>query len=176
MFGLGKAARARQEAADGLYGAIVAAARQPVFYARWGVPDTTEGRFEMIAIHAFAVMRRLKGMGAAGASLSQTLYDTLFEDMDRNLREMGIGDMGVGKRIKKLAKAFYGRIAAYEAGLASADDEALLTGLHRNVYGGGGGADAAALARHVRALTSALDALPEPDLLGGRVAFPAVPE
>lgn len=176
MFGLGKAARARREAADRLYGTIVAAARRPAFYARWGVPDTAEGRFEMIAIHAFAVMRRLKDMGAAGAGLSQTLYDTLFEDMDRNLREMGIGDMGVGKRIKKLAKAFYGRIAAYEAGLAGADDEALRTALRRNVYGGADGADAAALALYMRALTPTLDALPEPELLGGRATFPAVPD
>lgn len=176
MFGIGKAARARTAAADRLYGSLVAAARQPAFYARWGVPDTAEGRFEMIAIHAFAVMRRLKRAGAAGASLSQTLYDTLFEDMDRNLREMGIGDMGVGKRIKKLAKALYGRISVYEAGLGNADDVALLTALRRNVYSGAEGADASALARYVRALGPALDALTDGELLGGSAAFPAIPD
>jgi cytochrome b pre-mRNA-processing protein 3 len=177
MFVFGKVARARRQAADRLYGEIVSAARRPGFYATWSVPDTSEGRYEMIALHAYAVMRRLRGSGEAGTALSQALFDTLFEDMDRNLREMGIGDMGVGKRIKRLAKGFYGRIAAYDTGLAETGDDArLIEALRRNVYGDVGGDQAPALARYLRALCAAQSAVPESRLLEGRTTFPAAPD
>jgi cytochrome b pre-mRNA-processing protein 3 len=118
--------------AAALYGALVAQARQPAFYTVCAVPDSVQGRFEMIALHAFLVMRRLKTGEGAGA-LAQDLFDLMFADMDRNLRELGTGDLAVGKRIKKLAKSFYGRVAAYEDGLA-APGERLEAALARNVY------------------------------------------
>lgn len=122
------------DAARALYGAIVGQARAPRLFSDLGVPDTVDGRFEMVALHAFLVMRRLKGAPSSAAAVSQALFDVMFEDMDVSLREMGAGDMGVGKRVKAMVQAFYGRVAAYEAGLAGGE-EALAQALRRNVYG-----------------------------------------
>ncbi|MEE2995887.1 MAG: ubiquinol-cytochrome C chaperone family protein [Pseudomonadota bacterium] len=120
--------------ADEIYRTIIDQARQPHFYAELGVPDTVDGRFELISVHAFLVLRRLKpGLGGEG-QIGQAVFDTMFEDMDLSLREMGAGDIGVGKRIKSMVQAFYGRVASYDAGLASADRE-LEEALRRNVYG-----------------------------------------
>jgi cytochrome b pre-mRNA-processing protein 3 len=101
----------RPDAAQVLYEAIVAAARHPVPYADWGVRDTVDGRFDMIALHAFLVLDRLKGSAEA---FRQELVDELFRDMDRSLREMGVGDISVGKKVRKMAEVFYGRVAAYD--------------------------------------------------------------
>lgn len=120
-------------AAEALYDAIVYQARTPAFYEQAAVPDTVDGRFEMIALHAFLVMRHLKGEGAA-KDLSQRLFDRMFQDMDQSLREIGVGDLSVGKRIKEMAKAFYGRVVAYEVAL-DGGDESLEEALRRNHYG-----------------------------------------
>jgi cytochrome b pre-mRNA-processing protein 3 len=117
-----------------LYEAVVAQARQPAFFAELEVPDTVDGRFEMVALHAHLLLRRLKDGGPATADLAQALFDVMFADMDASLREMGAGDLGVGRRVKQMAAAFYGRMAAYDAGLASSDD-ALARALRRNLYG-----------------------------------------
>ena len=106
-----------------LYEAVVAQARQPVFFAEWEVPDTVDGRFEMVALHAHLLLRRLRDGGPA-ADLAQALFDVMFADMDASLREMGAGDLGVGRRVKQMATAFYGRMAAYDAGLASSETRA----------------------------------------------------
>ncbi len=115
-----------------LYATVVAQARQPGFYAVHGVPDTVDGRFEMIALHMFLVLRRLKA--ASEGEMAQQLFDTMFRDMDRSLREMGAGDLGVGHRVRAMAEGLYGRMAAYEAGLHG-DDEILAAALRRNVFG-----------------------------------------
>jgi len=120
--------------AAGLYGRIVDQARHPVFYERFGVPDSLDGRFEMIALHAFLVLRRLKDDHPRGAVLGQSLHDLFFADMDQCLREMGAGDLGVGKRVKRMAEGFHGRVAAYESALTSGSSE-LEEALRRNVYG-----------------------------------------
>jgi cytochrome b pre-mRNA-processing protein 3 len=112
------------------YEAIVAAARHPVFYADWGVPDTLDGRFDMIALHAFLVLDRLKGTEQA---FRQALVDELFADMDRSLREMGVGDLSVGKKVRKMAEVFYGRLAAYDQAL-TARPVALEAAIARNVF------------------------------------------
>jgi cytochrome b pre-mRNA-processing protein 3 len=112
------------------YEAIVAAARHPVFYADWGVPDTLDGRFDMISLHAFLVLDRLKGQEQA---FRQGLVDELFADMDRSLREMGVGDLSVGKKVRKMAEVFYGRLAAYDQALGSAAGE-LESALSRNIF------------------------------------------
>jgi len=117
-----------------LYEAIVAQARRPEFYLRCAVPDTLDGRFDMIALHLFLVMRRLKSDGEEGRTLSQAVCERFFDDLDRSLREMGAGDLGVGRRVKAMAQAFYGRVAAYDAAL-SGDDAALAEALMRNLYG-----------------------------------------
>lgn len=173
MFGFGRARRARKAAAERLYATAVARAREPVFYARLGVADTPEGRFEMIALHGFAVMRRLKSAGAPGAELSQDVFDALFTDLDRNLREMGVGDLAVGKRIKRLVTQFYGRVLAYGQGLA-AGEAALADILARNIYAGEG-PGAAELASYVFALDRGLAAHDGAELLAGRLVFPPPP-
>jgi cytochrome b pre-mRNA-processing protein 3 len=123
-----------QEADYRLYGAIVDQARLPTFYTDCGVPDTVGGRFDLIGLHAYLVMRCLKGMANERcAGLSQRLFDIMFADMDRNLREMGVGDLGVGKKVKEMAKAFYGRVKAYDEGLAGGPDN-LKDALRRNLF------------------------------------------
>lgn len=130
---------AEREAAARLYAIAVERARDPIFYTRFGVPDSVDGRFEMIALHVWLVLRRLKAATAQPSpraqALSQALFDEMFEDMDQNLREMGAGDLGVGRRVKVMAKAFYGRMDAYDDGLAEAGDAVLHEALTRNLYG-----------------------------------------
>ncbi len=104
--------------ARALYERVVAQARQPGFYRDGGVPDTVDGRFELIALHAFLVLHRLKTDTGDTEELGQALFDVMFQDMDQSLRELGAGDMGVGPRVKRMAQGLFGRIAAYEAGLS----------------------------------------------------------
>ena len=120
--------------AENLYRKIVVRARDPHLYEAYGVPDSVDGRFEMLVLHAFLVLRHLKPRPGGENELGQALFDVMFEDMDLSLREMGAGDMGVGKRIKAMVRAFYGRIASYEAGLGKSGDD-LSKALMRNVYG-----------------------------------------
>ena len=116
--------RQDREADYRLYGCIVDQARMPAFYNDCGVPDTVAGRFDLIGLHAYLVMRCLKEIDSQrGTDLSQRLFDIMFTDMDRNLREMGVGDLGVGKKVKELAKAFYGRVKAYDEGLAGGTEK-----------------------------------------------------
>ena len=122
-----------KDAAQDVYALVLERSRDPRFYRDLGVPDTVDGRFEMLALHAFLVLRRLKS-DPAMAQFSQTLFDVMFDDMDMTLREMGAGDMGVGKRVKAMVKAFYGRIAAYEAGLDAPAEAVLREALERNLY------------------------------------------
>ena len=131
--GLFKKRRVKRVAFE-LYTSAVDQARLPVFYNNLGVPDTLEGRFDMISLHVFLILRRLKREREGGQDLSQAIFDAMFADMDRNFREMGVGDFGVGNQVKKLARKFYGRIAAYDEGLEG-DDTVLTAALSRNVYG-----------------------------------------
>jgi len=129
-----KKRRVDQRAAEALYDQAVMQSRRPEFYLDLGVPDTLDGRFDMIALHVFLVLNRLRNEGPAARNLAQRVFDAMFADMDRNLREMGVGDLGVGRRVKTMAKALYGRIDAYETGLTS-DDTALCAALARNLFG-----------------------------------------
>ena len=131
LFGLFGAKRF-DEAAHRIYFSLVEQARQPGFYLSCGVPDTADGRFDMIILHAFLLLRRLKKDHEQTAELAQELFDLMFADMDQNLREMGLGDLAVGKRIKGMAAAFYGRIQAYEDGLAG-NETMLVDSLRRNL-------------------------------------------
>src|SRR5688500_7061339 len=99
---------------EAIYGMIVTQSRRPEFYAAGGVPDTVEGRFDMVLLHLWIVLRRLRAL-ADGAYLSQRLFDHFCNDMDANLREMGVGDLTVPKRMQSFGEAFYGRIAAYDS-------------------------------------------------------------
>ena len=172
MFGLG-GKRRRQEQAYGLYARAVAQARDPAFYDAMGVPDTVDGRFEMIALHVYLILRRLKPEGADAADLSQALFDAMFEDMDRSLREMGVGDLSVGKRVKAMARGFYGRIKAYDEGLAAEDPAVLAEAMRRNLYGTGApdGAQCAGMAAYLRREADALTALPGETVMAAEYAF-----
>ncbi len=120
--------------ARALYEGVVAQARQPGFYRDCGVPDSVDGRFELIALHAFLVLHRLKADPTDTEALGQALFDVMFRDMDQSLRELGAGDLGVGPRVKRMAQGLYGRIAAYEAGLIGPTAE-LEAALRRNLFG-----------------------------------------
>lgn len=169
--------RAPEAAADVVYGALVRQARAPWFYRDLGVPDTVEGRFEMIALHGFLVLHRIKAVegedGPRAEALGQAIFDLMFADMDRNLREMGTGDLGVAKRVKALAKGFLGRIAAYEDGLGDTGGR-LAEALDRNVFAGAGDPGALeALADYVRGSVGRLAALSIDEIAEGRLDFAA---
>jgi len=162
-----------------LYGAIVEQARQPGFYRDRGVPDTLDGRFDLLVLHAFLVLRRLNGLGPEGQAMAQELADLIFTDMDGNLREIGVGDLSVGKRIKAMAKAFFGRLTVYDKALAGVEGgEDLTQALLRNLYGTFPQADpaqAALVAGYVRAADALLAGQGADTLLKGQVSFPPVP-
>ena len=161
----------------GLYGAIVAQARVPAFYLAFGVPDTPEGRFDLLVLHLALVCRRLgRAEGpeqAAARVLSQGVFDMFCRDMDHNLREMGVGDLTVPKTMRKLGEAFYGRLDVYDRALSAAGDADLAAALSRNVLGEGSPAAAAhRLAAYVRAAADRLDAQTVAGLGRGGPGFP----
>lgn len=137
-----------------LYAAIVQQARQAVFYKEWGVPDSLDGRFDLIVLHLHLVAREFSSPEPAEKNLHQALLGLFFSDMDRSLREMGVGDLSVGKKIRNMAEAYYGRANAYEEALSSEDEQKLHEAIGRNLYGGD---DSSAekwplVARYVRAV------------------------
>jgi len=117
-----------------LYDAVLEAARRPALYGPHGAPDTVDGRFDLIVLHAILLMRRLRDGGEPGKRLAQLVFDIMFDDMDAALREMGTGDLSVGKRIKAMGEAFYGRAKAYEAALSAGDEDALAGAMSRNMF------------------------------------------
>ena len=169
--------KSQEAGARGLYQRIVAQARRAEFYTACGVPDTLDGRFDLVALHTFLVLRRLKQDHPDAATLGQALFDTMFLDMDQSLRELGAGDLGVGRRIKLMAQGFYGRIAAYEAGLSGAEAD-LEAALKRNLYGTVEAApeSISALAGYMRRETTALAAQNLAALAAGELAFGAPPD
>ena len=154
-----------------LYGAAVAAARAPYLYRDIGVPDNLDGRFDMVGLHAFLVIRRLQALPAPGPALAQAVFDAMFSDMDTNLREMGVGDLSVGKRVRAMWEAFHGRSEAYQAALEAGDAAGLAAVLERNVWRGAAPGDAGALARAVMAQDRHLSGQAPAALGRGEVAF-----
>jgi cytochrome b pre-mRNA-processing protein 3 len=167
-----KKRRQNRDGAAALYRHAVTQARLPVFYACFGVPDTLDGRFDLVALHVFLVLQRLRQEGAGAKTLAQGLFDVMFADMDQSLRELGVGDLGVGRRVKAMAQALYGRIAAYEEGLGS-NDQVLAAALQRNLFGTvtPRPPELAALCAYLRREAAALTRQPLADLSLGRVAF-----
>jgi cytochrome b pre-mRNA-processing protein 3 len=155
------------------YSAIVAQARQPHFYAELAVPDTLDGRFEMVSLHTILVLNRLRGEKDKAGEFGQQLFDLFFLDMDGSLRELGVGDVSVPKKVKKMAEAFYGRAAALGAALASESRAELIEMIDRNVHAGASApAASAALAAYVRASAETLAAAPVSEILAGRPSWP----
>jgi cytochrome b pre-mRNA-processing protein 3 len=170
VFGLFSRKRA-VPSVERLYGDIVAASREPALYRVCGVPDTVMGRFESLGLHVALVLRRLRALPSPADSLAQELVDRFFLDLDGSLRQIGIGDVSVPKKIKKLGQAFYGRAEAYEKALTSeAAADALETALARNVLEKPDQPGlATALAQHVRHQVAHLDRVDLEDILAGRV-------
>jgi cytochrome b pre-mRNA-processing protein 3 len=163
-----------RDAADLAYRLVVEQSRRPEFFTELEVPDTLDGRFEVICLHAFLYLQRLKNEKPPAAVLGQRFFDTMFADFDRSLREIGTGDLSVGRQVKRMAEAFYGRVRAYEDGLAAGDAE-LCAALARNVYGTASATSAQLerLAAYLRCETDGLAAQPAAALLAGTVAFGA---
>ena len=156
-----------------IYLLIVAKARQPYFYAELGVPDTVDGRFDMITLHAILMIEFIAQGGKAGTALSQQLFDEMFADMDHSLREMGAGDLSVGKKVRKMAEVFYGRAKAYREALAHEDEDGLAAAFARNVYGGEGSAEnARLLARYALAAAKSLSESRTGDIHADGLQFP----
>jgi cytochrome b pre-mRNA-processing protein 3 len=129
--------RSRHERAGfALYTEAVRAAREPVYFESLGVPDTLDGRFDLVGLFAALVIRRTRALPSPGPELAQAVFDAMFADMDFNLRELGVGDLSIPKRMRAMWEAFHGRALAYEAPLASGDAEALAAALARNVWRG----------------------------------------
>ena len=175
-----------------LYGMIVTQARRAAFYVDYGVPDTVEGRFDLIVLHLVLLLRRLEAGDSqenGGRELGQRLFDAFCRDLDGNLREMGIGDLAVPKRMRRFGEAFYGRQAAYLAALEAGGERDFENALARNIFPGDGGVDArgsdkdsdkdgananaARLARYARAVVRELDVQEDNALMGGEVTFPS---
>ena len=155
---------------EAIYGMIVAQAREPAFYATLNVADTVNGRLDMIILHLWLVLRRLRSVDG-GEQLAQALFDHFCNDMDDNLREMGVGDLTVPKRMQAFGEAFYGRSTAYDMAFEAGDEE-LTKALMRNVLNGEFPDSARALAGYAREVSATLDAVQPKALCAGSWTFP----
>lgn len=159
-------------AGQSLFDGAVRQARSPVFYAQLLAPDTVLGRFELYTLHVVLLAERLGGKGVEANEACQAMFDAYLLNLDIALREMGVGDLSMGKKMKKLGQAFYGRMKSWEA---ARDDPAAETALIlRTVYDGKEGADPAPLARYLRAARAALAEQTEADIIRNGAAWPQV--
>jgi len=156
-----------------LYTTAVTTARDPAWYGTLDVPDTLDGRFDMISLFAFLVVDRCRAdPDARGPVLAQAVFDAMFADMDHNLREMGVGDLSVGKKVKVMWEAFNGRARVYAAAIDSPDPDALTEALGRNVWRAETPPQSAAtLAEAVRHERAHLAGQEFAALVSGRVSF-----
>ena len=156
---------------EAIYGMIVTQAREPAFYRSLGVPDTVNGRFDLLVLHLWLVLRRFRSTSDA-KDASQALFDRFCDDMDANLREMGVGDLTVPKRMQAFGEAFYGRAAAYDAAFA-AGGEAPANAVCKNILNGKNMESAHALATYAQTVMVDFDGLDDVALLSGEWAFPS---
>ena len=165
--------RPHERAGFQLYTTTVGAARDPFLYLDCGVPDTLDGRFDLIGLHAFLLIHRLTREPEPGPALAQAVFDAMFSDMDVNLRELGVGDLSVGRKVKDMWEAFHGRSKAYSEALEQGDEAAFQAALARNVWRGADPPPGAVdqLARIARAQLAHLFAQPMERLAGGTVTF-----
>jgi cytochrome b pre-mRNA-processing protein 3 len=155
-----------------IYGTIVAQARTPAFYASLGVPDTVNGRLDMMILHLWLTLRRLKSAGQS-EGLGQELIDHFCSDMDDNLRELGTSDLKVPKKLLEYSEAFYGRARAYDQAIEPDGPEPMASALNRNIYGGQGPDGASRLADYVLKADAALSAVAIDDIKRGELRFPS---
>jgi len=173
MFGRFKKRNLQRHIALKLYNNLVLYARSPEFYIHYGVPDSELGRFEMICLHAYLLFKRLGKTDESGKYLSQLIHDLMFTDLDRTLREKGIGDMGIGKRIKTLARNLYGRVDAYDNALKKGDNS-LMKALNRNLYATSAADEKqiAAMIYYVKESLHQLNSQSNSEIMQGNVIFP----
>lgn len=160
-----------------LYGAVVTQARQPLFYTGLGIPDTVEGRYEMVVLHLFLLLERLRAEGDAAQRLSRRVIEAFVSDMDDSMREMGVGDLSVPGKVKRAAAGFYERSGEYRAALAAAEPERLAASLAARLFVGAPPEQLPGeqlLAEYVRSVAAALARVPFADMRAGRVTFPPV--
>jgi cytochrome b pre-mRNA-processing protein 3 len=155
-------------------------ARTPALYREGGVPDTVEGRFECYALHVDLVLHRLKGQGPEAAEIGQALFDKFLDNLDEGLRDMGVGDLSVGKKMRKLGEAIYGRMKGYDAALdaiVAAPDAPPLAPLaaliSRVLFNVEDAPEGAPLAAYAAACARALAAQPLDEVLAGELAWPS---
>lgn len=164
--------RPARTAGRALFDRAVAQARQPVLYAALQAPDTVEGRFEVYSLHVVLVLDRLRRQGEQAAETAQGVFDAYVKSLDDALREMGVGDLSVGRKMRKLGEAFYGRARSYEAALAALPDRGPLEALlARTVYAEAADPPVAALADYLLAQRAALAGQPLETLLAGELAW-----
>lgn len=154
-----------------VYNSIVAQSRQPVFYAEWGVPDTVTGRFDMISLHMALLFRRLRNGTDSDKNFSQAVFDLFFKDMDRSLREMGVGDLGVPKKIQKMGNIFFGLLAAMNEALDRKDNDALAAMIARNLFDGKDSENVRRLTDYIVARDAALAMQSNRSITDGTVNF-----
>lgn len=171
MFGLFRQREERLAPVNALFARVAEASRRPALYLEGGVPDTFEGRFDSLSLHAFLVLRRLRALPAPAGDLAQDFVDACFAYLEIGLRNGGVSDVAVPKRMKKIAASFYGRVQAFEAGLAADEPRALVEALARNLGAGDG---AGLLAAYVRRSEAALGELDLDALLARPVLFPSL--
>ena len=169
LFGRQRAATNRA-VIERLNAAVIGATQAPAFYEAGGVPDTFNGRFELLVLHAALALRRLRAAPDPAPAMAQALVDLLFRNLDPALRELGVGDMAVPKRMKALAEAFLGRAVAYERALAAENDAPLRDALARNIYAGSQAPEG--LRSYVLAAAALLDETPGAALAEGSLRFP----
>jgi cytochrome b pre-mRNA-processing protein 3 len=167
--------RPQVSAGRALFASASEQARDPAFYEKGGVPDTPEGRFELYALHVILLLRRLKGDAGPVVETRQALFDSFVRNLDDGLREMGVGDLSVGKKMRKLGAAVYGRLKSYDSALTGGESESLSAVIRRTVFAGIETGDAEALARYVAAADTRFAAAPMNDLLDGAASWPSFP-
>ena len=163
------------EAARALYATIVNQSREPGFFTLWGIPDTPSGRFEVLALHVFLVMHRMRD-DIDCAKLARSLSEQAVLDIDRNLREMGVGDLSVGRKVKSLTEGLYGRLGAYADGMER-QNGSLGEELRRNLFSECEVQDSVVLTAelYLRREGNSLLAWDTADLLAGRISFGSGP-
>jgi cytochrome b pre-mRNA-processing protein 3 len=164
-----------QTLGEKLYAATVAQARTPALYAALLAPDTPDGRFEIYTLHVLLVLERLRAEGQRAAPAAQAYFDAYLGGLDNGLRELAVGDLSVGKTMRRLGEAFYGRGKALDAAVVALPDREPLNGLlTRTVFGGAEGVDAAALGDYLLRARDALAAAPAETLLAGDIPWPSL--
>lgn len=163
----------RRANAHNLYGSIVALSRAPALYDKLQVPDTVEGRFEILVLHMFAFLEQING---EAAPLAQDIVDLFFADMDVTTRELGVGDMAVPKKMRGLAGVFNERMTAYKAAVEDSGVKVLSKELRQNIFGGesAGPGGAKGLVRYIRQLRQTLEKMSLEDLVAGRIGAPGI--